>query len=339
MIKRKKLIGIQRLGHSTLKWNIPTVSSWSTQEYINEKDSIDILNLISKISNTHLSLKAGLNILIDKHSNIPRPKLKEFINDNKLNKVTLASKANIIVVRRDTAEYIKSCGLSNIQMLSSSDRTALGIGSGDVGYHLDQKHEAGLDKPYFDLKSRCITEKCIKFRAINHKKLSEQIDFLFSLVNSKAILIFDDMLMSKMNTDGLDLDDDIYNTLEGMMLSKDKDTFNLGIEMLSNINLENNLFNIARLLNHTYTSTGNLSSLSQIKSKNFKALLDYVESNGIRWNQRWESFGMSMLKRFGNDIDKKNHIRQYIIRRVNDNFKSINGNDIEEIVNIVFEKD
>jgi hypothetical protein len=333
MVKRNKITKVTRQGWSQLEWKVYE-NAWNLEEYIDETDTQKLLTFISTISDKVPKMKKGLNILIDKNSDIPRPKLKEFINDNGYKKVTLSSKADIIAIRRETADYIKGLGLKVVQKLSDSD--AANITSGKYEYALYSTNESGMDQEYFDVKGRCTSLKGMFFSGYRNKKMNEQIDFLFSLIDSKKTIVYDDVLMSEMNIDGLDLDDDIYGTLEGMLKSADGATFNLGIEMLSNVNLENNLFNISRLLNDTYNSTHRLNSLSQIKNKNFKALLNYVESHGIRWNQKWESFGMSMYKRFKDNPGHKAAIKEYLMKCINKQFSQMNTTDIEEVVDIVF---
>lgn len=335
MLKRNKIAKVSRNGWSQLDWRVSN-SEWQLEEYISESDAQKLLTFISKISDKAPQMSKGCNILIDKNSDIPRPKLKEFIADNGYKKVTLLDKADVIAIRRETADYIKGLGLKVVQKLANSDVDRITNGKYECQlYHYGD--ESSMDQEYFDVKGRCTSLKGMFFNGYRNKKMNEQIDFLFSLISSKKTFVYDDVLMSEMNSDGLDLDLDIYETLEGMLKSKDRDTFNLGIEMLSNVNLENNLFDIARLLNDTFNSTYNLNALSQIKNKNFKALLNYVESQGIRWNQKWESFGMSMYRRFKDDAIHKASIKQYLVKCINTQFKRVYASDVEEVVSIVFE--
>ena len=335
MLKRNKIVKVSRAGWGQLDWKVYN-SEWNIEEYISEADANKLLTFISKISDKTPQLKKGSTILIDKHSDIPRPKLKEFITDNGYKKVTLQSKADVIAIRRETVDYVKKLGITVVQRLTDVDMNRISSGKYE-GYLYHYGDESNMDQEYFDVKGRCMSLKGMFLSGYRNKKMSEQIDFLFSLINVKATFVYDDVLMSEMNSDGLDLDDDIFETLEGMLKSKDKDTFNLGIEMLSNVNLENNLFDIARLLNDTYNSTYNLNALSQIKNKNFKALLNYVESQGIRWNQKWESFGMSMYRRFKDDAEHKKSIKEYLVKCINNHFKRMHDEDVDEVINIVFE--
>jgi hypothetical protein len=335
MLKRNKITKVVRNGWNGLQWSAYE-SEWNIEEYISESDANKILAFISKISDKKPQMKKGCNILIDRHSDLPRPKLKEFISDNGYKKVTLMDKADIIAIRRETVDYVKKLGLRVVLKLSDADNRRISSGKHELYlYHYD--NESNMDQEYFDVKGRCTPLKGMFISGYRNKKLNEQIDFLFSLINSKKTIVFDDVLMNELNNDGLDLDNDIYETLEGMLKSKDRDTFNLGIEMLSNVNLENNLFDIARLLNDTFNTTHNLNALSQIKNKNFKALLNYVESQGIRWNQKWESFGMSMYKRFKDSPSHKADIKEYLVKCINTHFKNIYSGDAELVIGIVFE--
>ena len=59
-----------------------------------------------------------------------------------------------------------------------------------------------------------------------------------------------------------------------MLVTKDDATFKLGIEMLSNVNLnEDNVFKISLLMNYCYTNTNRFSAMSNYNNnKNFAHL-------------------------------------------------------------------
>jgi hypothetical protein len=57
--------------------------------------------------------------------------------------------------------------------------------------------------------------------------------------------------------------------------------------------------------------------------------------NKIRWNQNWDSYGMSMWSRFGNTEYAPN-IKRFIVDNLNQKFSSVSGGEAAEIVDIVF---
>jgi hypothetical protein len=321
-------------------WGTPTWNyygqDWNKQDFYEVAEFQKILNVINAIQETLPPLKKGSTILIDKNSEIPRPKLKEFIADNDYKKVTLLSKANIVAIRRETAKQILNIEQNSVLFLDESDVNRIGIDRNNTDVILDLKvNESNMDQEYFDVKNKCTSKVGYTIYGYRNKKQDESIEFLSSLIGTKAILVYDDILLSEINSDGLDLDDDIYDTVKGMLISKDTDTFNLGIEMLSNINLENNLFKISLLMNYCFNQTSRLNSLSQIKNNNFKSLVAYLQANGIRWNQNWDSFGLSMLTKF-KDTEYEPNIHDYIVDNLNSKFAKLGIKDCKEIVSIVF---
>jgi hypothetical protein len=332
-MKKFKKARVSRGGWGVLNWNCHN-SSYNMETFIPEKDWATLLTLVGRIQDKKITYSKGMNILIDKNSEVPRPKLKDFIADNNLKKVTLLSKADVVAVRRETINELKSIKIEDFKFISDSDIGRLKLTGGEK-YSLIVGNESNMDQEYFDVKNRCSIERGVSLSGYRNKKQNESIEFVFSLLNSKATLIYDDALMNEVNSGGLDLDDDIFETIEGMILSNDGSTFNLGIEMLSNVNLENNLFKIAVLMNYGYTTTNRFNALSYFKSNNFKALLAYLDSNKIRWNTKWEIFGMSMFVKFKNTEYEKN-ITEYLVKQMNNHFKEVYKDDIVEIVNIVF---
>lgn len=335
-MKTVKLSQLSRQGWSGLQWR-HTTQSWSATEFLEETDVNILLSLITNIKDKMPTLKKDAGILIDKNSDVPRPKLKEFIEDNNLKKVTLLSKADVIVIRRDTIQSLLKEEIKELYLIDKTD--AVKLCNGDENTILygvnNSTYEGSMDQAYFDVKSRC---KAIRGWAMNghrNRKQNESLDFLYSLIGTTATLVYDDALVSTLNKDGLDLDTEIYETLEGMLLAKDTATFNLGIEMLSNVNVENNLFKISLLMNTVFNQTTRFNAMSQYNNKNFKSLLAYLDANKIRWNQKWEVYGMSMWNKFKN-TEHADSIKVYFISNMNEHFKKLAKDDVALVQDILF---
>ena len=336
---KQKVLELTRAGYN-VQWYLSS-NQWNVKQFIEKTDVDDIMSVINNIQTNMPTLKPKLNVLIDKQSDIPRPKLKEFINDNGLNKVTTLSKADIIVVRRDTIKELLKNELithyfvpdKEIKKIISKD-----ILLDDFEVVLDVKkiesNTKANDSEYHRVKTLCSEKVGWVLDGYRNTKLNDSINFILSLIGTKATVVFDDCLMSTLNKDGLDIDDEIYETLKSMLLSRETDTFNLGIEMLSNINLDNNLFKISLLMNEAYNK-GRFSSLSQYTNKNFRALLSYLDAHKIRWNQQWEVYGMSMWIKFKN-TEYQDSIKNYIISNINDRFNKYNRDEVDQIIDIVF---
>jgi hypothetical protein len=332
-MKTIKLPRLVRTGWNGLKWDIH--NSNSPYDFLEETDVNTLLTLISSIKDKMPTLKKDAGILIDKTSNIPRPKLKEFIEDNNLKKVTLLSKADVIIVKRDTIQSFLKEEIKKIYLVDKTDIKRLGFKDNEnIMLHTDS--ESGMDQEYFDVKNRCTVVKgWLKHGYYRNNKLNESLEFIYSLVGTTATLVYDDILVSTLNKDGLDLDSEIYETLQGMLLSKDTATFNLGIEMLSNVNIENNLFKVSLLMNTVFNQTGRFNAMSQYNSKNFKSLLEYLDANKIRWNQKWEVYGMSMWNKFKN-TEHADSIKVYFISNMNEHFKKLAKDDVALVQDILF---
>lgn len=331
----KQIAKVRRGGWSSLNWSVYD-SEWHKVNFLEEKDANDLLTLINSIQSTMPNI-TNANILIDKTSDIPRPKLKEFIEDKGHKKVTLLSKADIVVVRRETVKLILNNKYEDLYFVDKKDYKKLKSTNTNSNVFLDLSCERGtnMDQEWFDVKNNCTIEKGMLFEGYRSRTANEGMNFLMSLVGTTATLVYDDVLLNTLNAGGIDLDDEIYETLRGMLLSRENETFTLGIEMLGNVNLEKNLFRISLLMNEVNNTTSRFNALSQYQSKNFKSLLSYLESNGIKWNQGWERYGMSMWNKF-KDTGHAYSIKNYMVRCMNNNFKKLMGNDAAEIADIVF---
>lgn len=330
----EKIYRVRRAGWSQLQWSVYT-NEWNAINFLPETDANTLLNMIKSIQDKMPTGKK-LNIMIDKTSDVPRPKMKEYIEDNGHKKVTLLSKADVVVVRRETAKLLLNSKFESVRFISDKDKSRIDkLNTNKLYLDVKGHNENNMDQEYFDVKNNCTEEVGMMFTAYRTKIVNEGIAFLMSLVGSGKTLVYDDAFLNTLNKDGLDLDDEVFETLSGMLLSKDNETFKLGIEMLGNVNLENNLFRISLLMNKTFTQTSRFSALSQYQSKNFKSLLGYLDAQGIRWNQGWERYGLSMYNKFRNTEYEKN-IKQYIVDCINKQFSKLMGNDATEVVNIIF---
>jgi hypothetical protein len=334
-MKKITMNRVIRGGWNGLNWSHYS-NEWSQINFYEANEYQKLLNVLGTIQDKLPTLKKGSTILIDKNSEIPRPKLKEFIADNGYKKVTLMSKANIIAVRRETVKQIQNRVQKTMLILDKSDVNKICSKVDVDAVYLDiSRDESNMDQEYWDVKGRCTSKTGYVIDGYRNKKQDESLTFILSLIGTKATLVYDDVLLGEINSEGLDLDDDIYETVKGMLVSKDTDTFNLGIEMLSNINIESNLFRVSLLMNYCFNQTKRLNALSQIKNNNFKSLVSYLQANGIRWNQQWDSFGLSMLVKFSGTVYEQN-IHDYIVDNLNAKFHRLNIKDCKEIVKIVF---
>jgi hypothetical protein len=330
-MKIQKIFPLSRGGWRTTEWQVYE-SEWNATGVLDQQDTATIAKIISRIQDKMSTINPKTNVLIDKNSDVPRAKLKEFLADNKANKVTLLSKADIVFVKRDTVKYLQSLETQTFQVVPSAEMNK--IRKTTNTFYL--RSTSSNDQEYFDLEKKCTTLTGQVVSSYRNTKLTESIEFILALDSSKATLVYDDCLTVSMNKDGIDLDEDVYDTLKSMLIAKDEDTFKLGIEMISNVNLnEENVFKISLLMNYCYTHTSRFSAMSRYNSKNFKALLNYLEINKIKWNQNWEVYGMSMWAKFGH-TNYASSIKKYIVDNLNARFSKLSGGENSEIVDVVF---
>ena len=330
-MKIQKIFPLSRGGWRTTEWQVYE-SEWNATGVLDQQDTATIAKIISRIQDKMSTINPKTNVLIDKNSDVPRAKLKEFLADNKANKVTLLSKADIVFVKRDTVKYLQSLETQTFQVVPSAEMNK--IRKTTNTFYL--RSTSSNDQEYFDLEKKCTTLTGQVVSSYRNTKLTESIEFILALDSSKATLVYDDCLTVSMNKDGIDLDEDVYDTLKSMLIAKDEDTFKLGIEMISNVNLnEENVFKISLLMNYCYTNTSRFNAMSRYNSKNFKALLNYLEINKIKWNQNWEVYGMSMWAKFGH-TNYASSIKKYIVDNLNARFSKLSGGENSEIVDVVF---
>jgi hypothetical protein len=337
-MKIRNFSKLQRGGWRITEWQVYD-SEWGTESFLSQADYNKIQSVVSKIQDKMPTITAKSNVLIDKTSDVPRPKFKEFLADNGCKKVTLLSKANIVFVSRNTVKWFETLGLKTLKVVPKDEATKLYKSLNKTqrsNVELVLHSTSSNDQPWFDLEKKCSDETGYTFTGYRNTKQIEILEMLYSLYNTKATLVYDDVLNKSLNKDGLDLDEEIYETLESMLISKDNDTFNLGIEMLSNVNLEeNNVFKIALLMNKVHTSTRRFNAMSQYQNKNFKSLLNYLQINKIKWNQGWEVFTMSMWNKFGHS-EHAPFIKRSIVSHLNEKFKALTHGEHTEIVDVIF---
>jgi len=330
----KQYYPLSRGGWRTTEWQFQS-NSWASISFIDEKEFAKLQKVLNRVQDKMPIIQAKTNLLIDKSSEVPRAKFKEFVGDNKCKKVTLLSKADIVFVRRETVKFLLN--IEQIELLDVPKAEFAKVSSYVTPSHVYLKSTSSNDQEYNILKTKCTPVKGRQFQGYRNAKTMESINFLISLINSKATLVYDDCLTKQMNKDGIDLDEEIYETLKGMLLSKEEDTFKLGIEMLSNVNLEEeNIFKISLLMNQVYTNSNRFNAMSRYASKNFKSLLNFLNLNKIRWNQSWETYGMSMWNRFGK-TEHADYIKRFIIDNLNKKFTQASRGETVQIIDIILQ--
>ena len=304
------------------------------------KDELEDYKIkINTILNNKGDGKIGKTIYVGKGSNVPRHKIKAFTEENKIKKTTIMSNAKTIIFDRkaikDTYDWLKGCKEAKVAIVPfTKNLYDIIIKANSLtnntnyaklytecfnkkanliihyeeysNYPLDFKQELGiLDwKDYYEQNT---------YRTRNIEDIFDTI--LCYLKNPHGNIIWDDIILEKLNSDGIDLDDDYVNTLDSMFASKEPDNIRLAVEMMSNVNLEKFGLTIALLLNkyNQSMSWGNGNTTSQA----YKTLDRYFKNKGIDWKRDYRLFSAGLYKNYVNNEEAKNIIEQFVLQNIN----------------------
>jgi len=333
-ISPKYSVNSNHLGYFYTSWYGGDSKTFHTKDELE-----DYKTKINTILNNKGDGKISKTIYVGKGSNVPRHKIKAFTEENKIKKTTIMSNAETIIFDRkaikDTYDWFKGCketkvaivpftqnlydiiikanSLTNNTTYANSYTESFKKKADMVIYYeeysnypLDFKQELGiLDwKNYYEQNT---------YRTGNIEDIFDTI--LCYLKNPHGNIIWDDIILEKLNSEGIDLDDDYVNTLDSMFASKEPDNIRLAVEMMSNVNLEKFGLTIALLLNkyNQAMSWGNGNTTSQA----YKTLDRYFKNKGIDWKRDYRLFSAGLYKNYANNEEAKNIIEQFVLQNIN----------------------
>jgi hypothetical protein len=298
-----------------------------------------LTDLKSRIDNQLLKPKKvdiDKTIYTSKLCNIPRHKLKAFIDGSNLKRTSKIEHSEVIILDKNhlldsknrleyfikypRQEYIVFLNLSNDYIknlikrsLNNSKQELLeeAINNNKVFLRIDDLR-AGV-KYSRDIESYILEEGFKEYhnvdRSGNILATFEMMDFIKDHPDRE--IIYDEDVLEKLNDDGIDLDDDYINTLENMFKSGEKDNINLALEMLSHVNINKNALTIALLLNR-YADKFNWGSGMNVTSvSSFKSIVKYFKSKGVNWKSDWRDFSKQLYIQFSDD-ESKNIIDKFV---------------------------
>jgi hypothetical protein len=263
-------------------------------------------------------------VYFTKSSTIPRYKLKEHLEQNKIeiNKTNRIASANTYVV-----------GLNAYKTL---------IYSNDAFGHNTNKYfvvpvndiiqycERGFKVKAFD---RNITEVLVpySYKDSNHSfatlsnypttqiipvevgwgaaKANDILESFVYIANKSTTpkIVFDETLLEDCNT-GIVIDHEIYENLRGMLEGKNKDNISMAMEIMSNSDYNESKLYLLMLLNEFGYR------LRQVpKTVNYQSLLNYFIEYKDTMSNNWERFSDHMLNRVCKTDDDKEIIKRYIL--------------------------
>jgi len=331
----------QKIGYFYTGWD-----SVSDKKFHTQTELQDCKGKINAILNNSGNGKIGKVLYVGKGSNVPRHKVKIFIEENKIKKTSLIENSDTIFfdkkVIRDVYKWFDQCKevkisiipftkdlLEVIRTVNSSSRQtnylkqytdAFDKKSNLVIYQNDYK-----DYPQEFVKAlgNLVWEDYYEQNTYRTKNIEDILDTLLCYFkNPHGNIIWDDTILEKFNSDGIDLDDDYISTLDSMFASREPDNIKLAIEMMSNVNLNKFGLTIALLLNKHKDAMnwGNGNTGSQA----YKTLDRYFKNKGINWKYDFRTFSAGLYKNYSHDEEAKKIIEHFVLGNIN-NFLSENG--------------
>ena len=355
-IKVKKVFNI-----SYQSYNDNLSMGWYGKQYIVDPiDSINIKTFITQILTTNNTISNTDIIYTSQASEIPRFKLKEFMKEKGIKRTSRMEQGNCFILSKKIIQdllgiddlfaepknmYFANDELTDILIAkfnkdnSSNTYYEPPIKTKDNGNELfflsndswkaiqTSKKWSKYVKTHFELK---------KYNFLYHRnaKSIDLINVLLYVQNNPHIkIVFDENLITDLNKEGIQLDTDIESVLKDMIYSKDTANIKLGLEMISNLELNDyTLYKVSLFLNNfinisterqARTNRGIINQLA-MNNRNLKTLLNTFKSKEIYWDREWKLFVGGLLKNF-KGTEQEIFIKEYLIDRLNNEFKTISG--------------
>jgi hypothetical protein len=287
----------------------------------------------------------GKVLYVGKGSNVPRHKVKIFVEENKIRKTSIIEHSDTVFfdknIINDVYKWLK-CKEVKVAIVPFTQEILNNIGminslAGQTNY-TKQYTDYFTRKQYLAIYYDDYSNYPLAFKQVlgnlDWKDLYEQdsyrtqnIEDIFDVLlnyfkNPHGNIIWDDTILEKFNSDGIDLDDDYISTLDSMFSSGEPDNVRLAIEMMSNVNLEKSGLTIALLLNKHKNAMnwGNGNTGSQA----YKTLDRYFKNKGINWKYDFRVFSAGLYKNYSHNEEAKKTIEYFVLGNIND-YLSENG--------------
>lgn len=358
MLTQGKFISINNstTNNKLFVWNSYSNNDVASQLTIKQYE--DFTNLLNKLLTQPKSTHLGKRVYLGRLSSLPRHKVKEYFKTNNISKTSKIDYADSIVLNKEhiltflnnyanNSKYYNSYKL--IDKYHIQTRSEFNIINKEINFYRDsdipklekyfndgKKLYIILDKfnaPYKTknfLNQLCLKSEEIYFKDIyRDATLLEILEHLECLIKNPNInVVFDEDLLGEINKEGIILDQDYIKVLDDMFKSKNQDNINLALEMLSNINIEDNLLNLSLLLNRNEHLFSWGSGLSMTNNNSFKSILKYLKQNSINYKEDWRDFHYKLSKKYINDPESlltiENSIKMNLNNYLNDMNSSFN---------------
>jgi hypothetical protein len=322
-------------------------SGWgSNDKSFYDKETLeDYKSKINAILNNSGNGVLGNVLYVGKGSNVPRHKVKIFVEENKIRKTSIIEHSDTVFFDKNTindvykwlkCKEVKVVIVPFTQELLNSITMINGLANQTnyLKFYTDSFSKKSNLVIYYDEYNNYPLDFKQALGNLDWKDLYEQdayrkknIEDIFDVLlnyfkNPHGNIIWDDTILEKFNSDGIDLDDDYISTLDSMFSSGEPDNVRLAIEMMSNVNLEKFGLTIALLLNKHKNSMnwGNGNTGSQA----YKTLDRYFKNKGIDWKYDFRVFSAGLYKNYSHNEEAKKTIEYFVLGNIND-YLSENG--------------
>jgi hypothetical protein len=354
--------------NNTVEWRLVNYWGGESRYFINEHDSKELQSLFKFVNDSQNTVNKGDKVYASKASELPRFKLKEFINDNGLKKTSRYNQADVIIINRGHfIQMLKECKFKEYTFLkgdfaeskivkrdnndntykffkenlkNNSDKDTVAMVS---EWSIQEMEKGNLGKKYPTDKilydTNTIKIKGTNINLYRSARLSNLMNILFELrkeiMSGKVRIVFDEDMFVTLNKEGIELDDEYLQTLRDMLFSSDKANVKLGFEMMSNLVVNNHmLLSVSFLLNELMHTTKFRPSYYTSSNTNLKSLLKVLSTKGIRWERDWKTFGTGLRNNFKTGKEGE-VVKKFLLDNINREFK-ISNSAAESLVDIVF---
>ena len=314
----------------------------NTKEFLKEEELHSKKKQLETLLSNEGKGVVGNVLYVGKGSNVPRHKIKMFIEENKIKKTTIIENSDTVIfdkkIIKDVHKWIsnfKEVKIAIVPITKAIADEMIRLNSLSNNTYQSQNYHRQVSAAvmrnanmilYYDewsafpqsLKNIIpIIEWIDCYEQDNYR--TKNIQDVFDTVNyysenPHGNIIWDDVILETLNSEGIDLDEDYVDTLNSMFASNDNDNIKLALEMMSNVNLEKHGLVIALLLNKWkgVMSWGNGNTGGQA----YKTLDRYFRNKGINWKIDYRTFTTGLFKNY-TDEESREIIADFLLRNIN----------------------
>ena len=275
-------------------------------------------------------------IYVHKNCSIPRYKIDDYIKTNNLTRVWSYKDADCVLIdfnkveeAKELLDYYSGRGYSTFISSGIYDVVELPKPPQNGQYSSYNSHYIKNASTHFVVTSQHDLTKSYENYPIKKDVFIGNLSGKKSLVNTlemvgwmvenpfKLKIIFDQNFIGEINKGGLEYNDELKETLENMLSSKNKDNINFAFEMISSFDLEKCWFDVALILNKYNWISYRGSGLTKT-NMGYATVENFFIHKNIDYKDKWRKFVSNLLNTYPG---YKHKVEPYIIERLNGEFE------------------